>query len=273
MMKIKYFCPRWGSENLSWDIFCRKVKEAGYDGIETGIPFDEAEKIEIKDALLQNDLLLIGQYFQSFEQDFVQHAESFKKHLYNIIEMNPVLIDSQTGKDYFSADQNKQLFDIASHITKVSGVVIAHETHRNKALYAAHVAKELLANSPDISITADFSHWCNVSESFLEEHTAAVDLAVSKSVHIHARVGHTQSAQVPDPRVPEWQAALNTHVDWWDRIVNYRKNGGAVMMTITPEFGPSPYMVHLPFTQVPVASQWDINVYIMELLKNRYKNM
>jgi sugar phosphate isomerase/epimerase len=272
MMKIKYFCPRWGSENLSWDMFCRKVKAAGYDGIETGIPFDEAEKLEIKHALHENDLLLIGQYFQSFEQDFVQHAESFKKHLYNIIEMNPVLIDSQTGKDYFTAGQNKQLFDMASQISKESGILIAHETHRNKALYAAHVAKELLINNPDIVITADFSHWCNVSESFLEEHTEAVDLAVSKAVHIHARVGHTQSAQVPDPRVPEWQAALNTHLGWWDRIVNCRKNSAAATMTITPEFGPSPYLVHHPYTRMPVTNQWDCNIYIMELLKKRYNN-
>jgi sugar phosphate isomerase/epimerase len=272
-MQIKYFCTRWGSESLSWDIFCRKVKEAGYDGIEAAIPFDKTEMLEIKNALHENDLLLIGQYFQSFEQDFAQHAESFKKHLYNIIEMNPVLIDSQTGKDYFSADQNKQLFDMASQITNESGVPIAHETHRNKALFAAHVAKELLTSNPGIVITADFSHWCNVSETFLEQYAEAVDLAISKSLHIHARVGHTQSAQVPDPRVAEWQAALNTHIGWWDRIVNYRKNGGAVTMTITPEFGPSPYMVHLPFTEMPITNQWDCNVYIMELLKKRYENI
>jgi hypothetical protein len=32
-MKIKFFCPRWGSENIPWDTFCSMVKEAGFDGV------------------------------------------------------------------------------------------------------------------------------------------------------------------------------------------------------------------------------------------------
>lgn len=271
-MKIKYFCPRWGSEDLSWDVFCKKVKKAGYDGIETGIPFEEEEKQQIKNALKENDLLLVGQYYQSFEKDFVEHVASFMRHLDNIMELKPILLVSQTGKDYFSAHQNKQLFEIASEKTTLSGVIVAHETHRNKALYAAHVAKELLANNTGIVITADLSHWCNVSESFLHEHDEAVDMAISRAEHIHARVGHTQAAQIPDPRVPEWQEALQTHLNWWDRIVDYREKNNAELLTITPEFGPSPYLVHHPFTQMPIASQWDINVYMLELLKSRYKN-
>lgn len=41
-------------------------------------------------------------------------------------------------------------------------------------------------------------------------------------------------------------------------------------MTITPEFGPWPYMHAVPFTKMPSACQWDINTGMMELLKNRY---
>jgi len=269
-MKINFFCPRWGAENLGWDEFCNKVKNAGFDGIEAGIPFDEIEKNEIIKALKDNDLLLLGQYYQSFEKEFKQHAESFKKHLTNLADLKPVLIDSQTGKDYFTAEQNQQLFLIAREITNATGIVIAHETHRNKALFAAHIAKQLLTNNPDVLITADFSHWCNVSESLLDEQEDAVNLAISRAVHIHARVGHSQSAQVTDPRTAEWGIALNAHLAWWDKIVDHKMKTGAVTLTITPEFGPFPYMQTLPFTGMPVANQWDINVYMMQLLKARY---
>jgi sugar phosphate isomerase/epimerase len=45
---------------LTWYDFCTKVKAAGYDGVEAGIPFDETEKNEIIRALEKHDLLLLG---------------------------------------------------------------------------------------------------------------------------------------------------------------------------------------------------------------------
>lgn len=36
-MKLQFFCPRWGSENLSWDEFAAKVKSYGYDGVEAAV--------------------------------------------------------------------------------------------------------------------------------------------------------------------------------------------------------------------------------------------
>ncbi|WP_439697745.1 sugar phosphate isomerase/epimerase family protein [Mucilaginibacter sp. AW1-7] len=270
-MKIKFFCPRWGSEQLPWDEFCFKVKEAGYQGVEASVPFDEQEKDIILNALKKHNLLLIGQYYQSFEEDFEVHKTSFRKHLENTIKARPVLIDSQTGKDYFTSEQNKALFAIANEIAVASGITIAHETHRNKALFATHIAKQLLTDNPDVLITADFSHWCNVSESLLEQQPEAVKIAISRTVHIHARVGHAQSAQVSDPNAPEWQPELDAHLQWWDAIVKSRLQNGAGLLTITPEFGPSPYMPVLPYTKMPVSNQWDINLGMMQLLKKRYQ--
>ncbi|MBC8032849.1 MAG: sugar phosphate isomerase/epimerase, partial [Chitinophagaceae bacterium] len=66
-MEVLFFCPRWGSEELSWNDFCAKVKDAGYDGVEAAIPFEDAEKAEISTALNKHNLKLIGQYYQSFE--------------------------------------------------------------------------------------------------------------------------------------------------------------------------------------------------------------
>ncbi|ASU34139.1 sugar phosphate isomerase/epimerase family protein [Mucilaginibacter xinganensis] len=269
-MQIKFFCPKWGSDGITWDNFCAKVKAAGYDGIETPVPFDAGEKKDIAAAVTKHGLLLIVQYYQSFEKGFEAHKINFKKHLENLTGMRPLLIDSQTGKDYFSAGQNRELFEMAAAVTADSGVPIAHETHRNKALFAAHVTQALLTENPDVRITADFSHWCNVSESLLEQQQEAVDLAISRTIHIHARVGHAESAQVTDPRADEWQPEVAAHLLWWDAIIQQRLKNGARFTTITPEFGPAPYMPALPYTKMPVANQWDINVYMMELLRKRY---
>ena len=273
-MQIKFFCPKWGSENITWDKFAAKVKEAGFDGVETPVPFEEDLKNEITEALSKNGLLLIGQYYQSFEKDPGLHKENFIKHMESLAGLNPLLIDSQTGKDYFTAAQNKTLFDAASAITTKTGVLIAHETHRNKALFAAHITKELLISNPGISITADFSHWCNVSESLLEQQEEAIEVAVSRTVHIHAMGRGIQSLpryQTPGQR--KWSAEVAAHLAWWDQIVDYRLKNGEQLLTITPEFGPAPYMPALPFTKMPVANQWDINVFMKDLLKERYKNI
>ncbi|TFF30441.1 sugar phosphate isomerase/epimerase family protein [Mucilaginibacter psychrotolerans] len=271
-MQIKFFCPRWGSHQ-SWESFCKLGKEAGFDGVESPLSGDKEEETEMMAALEKYGLLYIGQYYQSFEQDFGLHKQSYQTHLRHLAALNPVLIDAQTGKDYFTEDQNRELFAVAQKVSDDTGVIIAHETHRNKALFAAHIAKDLLANNPEAVITADFSHWCNVSESLLEQQQEAMEIAISRTVHIHARVGNSQSAQVSDPRADEWKAEVAAHLNWWDDIVKYRLNKGADLLTITPEFGPDPYMPALPYSKMPVANQWDINVYMMKMLKHRYKEL
>jgi sugar phosphate isomerase/epimerase len=272
-MKIQFFCPRWGSEDLPWNIFCKKVKNAGYDGVEAGIPFEETEKNSIVSALKENDLLLVGQYYQSFEKDFNEHYTNYEKYLRNIISVNPILIDAQTGKDYYTAEQNGLLFQLAQKIATDTGISIAHETHRNKALFAAHVAEQLLRQNEYVKITADFSHWCCVAETLLEDQQEALQLACSRAIHIHARVGHAQAPQVNEPRAEEWKLTVETHLQWWDAIVANRKKEGAELLTITTEFGPAPYLPALPHSMVPVANQWDINEYMLKTLKQRYSTV
>lgn len=270
VMDIQFFCPRWGSEHLSWDSFCNKVKAAGFNGIEAGVPFDNNTVKEMSAALEKYGLSLVGQYWQSFEKDFDAHASSYEKHLLQNVLLNPVKIDAQTGKDYFSFEQNQQLFEIAARITVTTGVTIAHETHRNKALFAAHVTRQFLEKIPSLTITADLSHWCNVAESFLEDQQEVLALLPKHTIHIHARVGHPQSAQVIDPRMPQYAEALNHHVQWWKSIIDYHREKNATVFTITPEFGPAPYMLHSPETGLPLADQWEINCWMMNYLKELF---
>lgn len=269
-MHILFFCPRWGSESLSWDAFCEKVKEVGYDGVESPLPLDAKEKQGIVNTLKKHDLLLISQYYQSFEKDYEEHRCNYEKHLRNLAEPKPFLINCQTGKDYFTFEQNQQLIALAAKISRETGVKIIHETHRNKFTFAAHITRQYLEKIPAIRLTLDISHWCNVHESYLDDQTEAVNLALSHTDHIHSRVGHPEGPQVSDPRAPEWQAALDKHLTWWDRIIALHKQKEAETFSITTEFGPLDYMPSLPYTRQPLTSQWDVNVFMMELLKKRY---
>ncbi|HLA55188.1 MAG TPA: hypothetical protein VK623_03750, partial [Flavobacterium sp.] len=87
--------------------------------------------------------------------------------------------------------------------------------------------------------------------------------------HLHARVGFEQAAQVNNPFAPEWNEHLAVFLDWWKAIIAYRIKKGSRVFTITPEFGPAPYMPLLPFSREPVANQWEINVKMKDYLQTK----
>jgi len=130
--------------------------------------------------------------------------------------------------------------------------------------FAAHVTKKYLEVNPHLNITLDISHWVAVAESYLEDQVEAVSLAISRTRHIHSRVGYPEGPQIPDPRLPEWEEAVSRHLSWWNNVVE--QYNGNEALTITTEFGPFPYLTHN-------YSQWDINVYMKEfLMKNLHSS-
>lgn len=268
MSFCQFFAPHWGN-TLPFEQFCRNVKAAGYDGVEMDLPFEEDRKDAILGTLARHGLGLIGQYWQSLEADPDQHAENYAKYLRHLSAARPLFINCQTGKDYFTVEQNQRLFELADRISAETGVKIVHETHRGKALFAAHITRDYLRSRPTVRLALDISHWCNVHESLLADQTEAVALALQHTDHLHSRVGHPEGPQVNDPRAPEWAEALSAHLAWWDQVVALHRKK-STPLTITTEFGPAPYMPLLPHTQMPVASQWEINVAMMNLLKERY---
>ncbi|MEO6150688.1 MAG: sugar phosphate isomerase/epimerase [Mucilaginibacter sp.] len=270
-MNIKFFAPRWGNTQ-NWNDFLLRAKRDGYDGAEVNIHADATP--QQLDAMwndaVRHDMQLIAQHSKTNDADFNLHADNYSKWFDLVAPYDWRIINTQTGKDYFSFEQNKQLVEIAAGHSKKYNVPVLHETHRNKFSFAAHITREYLQSIPGLTLTLDISHWVTVAESFLQDQQEAVDLALARTGHLHARVGYTQGPQVPDPRIPEWEVALNHHLGWWDKVIVNKKAEGAAEFTICPEFGSFPCMFHLPATGQPVVDQWELNLFIMELLSERY---
>ncbi len=266
-MELKFFCPLWGSRELEKEVFFKKVKDAGYDGVEMGLPIDQNEKGNILKLIEEYDLEWIAQHYETTTPNFQEHREEYRLRLENLATAKPLFINTQTGKDYFTFEQNSELIEIASELSQKHNIKIIHETHRGKFGFAAHIMERYLKKLPDLRIGLDVSHWCNVAESFLQDQTEAIDLAISRTDHIHARVGFPEGPQIPDPRVPEWQEALQIHLNWWRKVIQKKREAGKSVFTITSEFGPYPYMPILPYTRQPVTSQWEVNVFMKDFLK------
>jgi sugar phosphate isomerase/epimerase len=264
---ILIFATNWGYEG-SWDQFAAKVKKAGYDGFEVWWPTDEKDRKEMYDAL-HKYALQCGFLVGSGERDFQKHLAQFQLNLTEAAKAKPVYINCHSGKDFFTFEQSRQFMDFTEKVSKETGTSIYHETHRGRILFAANIAKQFMEKIPTLRLTLDISHWCNVHESYLADQTETVALALSRTDHIHARVGHPEGPQVSDPRAPEWSEALKAHIGWWDSVVEAKKREGK-RITFLTEFGPPDYMPTLPYTRQAVADQWAINVHMMELLRKRY---
>ncbi|GAB3795452.1 hypothetical protein GCM10028819_11530 [Spirosoma humi] len=264
-MKILFFCTTWGQKQSGWTDFFRQVKAAGYDGVETGLP-PEQEADEFVAGLERHSLAFIGQHWETATSDFDAHVRSYEQVLSKLAAMRPLLINSHTGKDYFRFEQNRRLINLAATIEADSGVPITHETHRGRFAFAAHVTADYIQAIPNLKLTLDISHWCTVAESLLQDQPEAVDVAIAHTAHIHARIGFEQGPQVFDPMDETSRDALNFHLQCWDKIIHQQKERGTTQMTITTEFGPSPYM---PGRQ-PAVNQWAYNVQMLRLLNERY---
>lgn len=261
------FATNWGFSG-SWDEFCAKAKSAGYDGAEIWWPTDEKERSALFQAFSKHTLK-IGFLTGSGETDFAKHEAEFKKLLVDAAKAKPVYINCHSGKDYFTEEQKEKIINYSLQVSTDTGVPIYHETHRGRALYSAPVTAELMKKIPGLRLTLDISHWCNVHESYLGDQEETIALSLSRTDHIHARIGHPEGPQVSDPRAPEWSGAVKTHFDWWDKVVERKRKEGKSMTFLT-EFGPPDYMPTLPYTRQAVANQWEINVHILEVLRKRY---
>lgn len=256
------------------DEFCAAAKKEGYEGIEVWWPGDKAEDQEALFDAVKKHNLEIGFLCGGHQAIAADHFELFKENLDAICEnqyQKPVYINCHSGKDYFTYEQNKVFIDYTTAKAKETGIPIYHETHRGRMLFAATVTKDFAERNPELRLTLDISHWCNVHESLLADQRETVDFLLNRVDHIHSRIGHPQGAQVNDPRAPEWEQAVKAHLAWWDKVVERKKKEGA-RMTILTEFGPADYMPSLPYTRKPLADQWAINVYMMNLLRKRYQS-
>src|SRR5690348_17209716 len=277
-MRIDFFCPRWGAEGIPWKTFLRDVKDAGYAGIEW-FPFaTEEDPVPVIRLLQEYDLkysIVMG--VKGSPGSFREYLLLLEQQLPALAGLGggktpPLFITAQTGREYFSASQVDACLSCCGETSKRTGVPVYQETHRNKWTYAAHVVPSVLNRHPDLQLTLDISHWFCVSESYLEDQQAAVELAIGRTRHVHARVGHIEGPQVTDPAKPEYAEALAQHLKIWDRWVEGRKKQGAESCTITPEFGPPPYMVFDGSKTAAWEEQWRLNLWMKSFLEKRYNN-
>jgi sugar phosphate isomerase/epimerase len=268
-MQLKILCPQWGHEHLPVEQFFEKVKAAGYDGVDTWLPENKEARKKFIGLLHSYDLLIVAHQHQAKGSSISTFCQSFEDYLHMAMECGPLLINSHSGRDYFTHDEQLAVIDTAENFSVKNNITIAHETHRGRIGFSPYNAKIIFDASPTAKITADFSHWVCVTESWLENCQPVLQKAIERTAHIHARVGFTEGPQIPDPASPHWQKEVGFFLALWNRIFEHQRAIGTEIFTTTPEFGPPPYMWTDENNQ-PVADQWKMNVLMKELLRDSF---
>ena len=276
-MQTFFICPHWGQAHIPLSRFMEKLLEANYDGVEINLTDNNAFTGEFMDELeivfdKKPDFIFIAQQVLGPANETVkEYIGRMTDTLEFLARLKPHFINSHTGKDHFSFDENCRVIEAAMNISAKTGIRILHETHRGRFSFHAASLIPYLDKIPELELTGDFSHFTTVSESLLQDQEEILNRIIPHVAHIHARVGSEQAAQVNDPFAPEWENHLNIFLNWWQNILLYRRQQGDKYMTATMECGPVPYMPVLPYTQQPVSEQWNINISMKDLLTTFFK--
>ncbi|CAH1195658.1 hypothetical protein PAECIP111891_00717 [Paenibacillus allorhizoplanae] len=265
-MKLRGYKSLWEWNGL-WNGKLEQIGEAGYYGVEYTPPSDVKDDRQFRKDLDAMNLSFIAQVVTRGPN----HIQSFREQVLRAAELRPELINSHSAADRMSADEQLRFFEAAIRVEQEIGIPIAHETHRGRAFFTPWQTAAVLKQLPELTIGADFSHWCAACESMPSPEDADVQLSLARAIHIHGRVGYPEGPQVSDPRVPEFAAHVETFISLWLTICQHRFDAGAVTMTFTPKFGPPPYMPVLPFTQQPVSDLWAVNLWMFQTFKKRFE--
>jgi hypothetical protein len=261
-MRLQVIKGLWGdAEGAATRADLTRIKAAGYDGIEWSAPQAEPEAWRAWCGELGLDY--IGMVFP------VESA-AIAPELRKIAAYGPVKITMHSGRDKMSFTEGCAFLRTALAVEADLGIPVAHETHRHRLFYAPWATAQYLAEFPRLRLCVDFSHWCCVCESLLQDLGECVELACQRAIHIHGRVGWEEGPQVADPRAPEVAHYVTRHEEWWDRVRALQMAAGLETLTFTPEYGPPGYMPALPYTRQPIANLWDVCLWAAQRLRARW---
>lgn len=189
--------------------------------------------------------------------------------------LGAVLVNSHSGHDAWTVDQGVEFMTAAVAIEIEEGVPCCHETHRRRVLFSPWNARDVLKRVPGCKVNADLSHWCVVMSRVPTEATErcwseVMALLADRVVLVHARVGYSEGAQVPDPSAPEFAYELQQHERWWSAIWAGQARRRLEVSYIEPEFGPPPYMHTLPHSKARVADLWEVNTWMASRLARTF---
>ncbi|MGH7992028.1 MAG: sugar phosphate isomerase/epimerase family protein, partial [Limisphaerales bacterium] len=165
-MQILYFRSVWGmNDAATLEEKLEKIKAGGFDGVELDVPLDLETCQRARQLLNASRLAVVAQQWRTSGRTVAEHQAGFEQQYERALVLKPLYLNSHTGCDHFTLEENLALFDHAAALAGRHGLEVYHETHRSRALFSAPATMRFLDARPELKLVADFSHWCCVHES------------------------------------------------------------------------------------------------------------
>ena len=251
------------SRPLDW--FVDQAATNGWSATEIYLKDRPEPMAEIRRLHREANLSLIAQIITAGDTP-EQHLTSLHERYHHALVSEPLFINCHTGRDLFSFDDNRRLFEAAVELSLRAGVPLLHETHRGRALFTAPLCLAYLRAVPGLRLTADFSHLFCVHESNLADQTEAVDAIIAAADHIHGRVGFSEGPQLANPRNPAYREWVDLSIGLWTRIRQRMAAEGRAFMTLTPEFGSPLYAPLRGLSDQPESDPWQSNHWMRDVI-------
>ena len=259
----------WEVYDRPLDWFIQETVSAGWQATEIYLKGRPESREEILRLHRESGLKLIAQ-ISSTGSSPAEHLASLRTNYQHALAYEPLFVTSHTGRDIFTFDENRMLFEGALELSLREGVPLLHETHRGRALFTGPLCRAYLEALPGLRLTADFSHLLCVHESNLSDQTETVDAIIAAADHIHARVGFCEGPQLSAPQNPSYRDWVDLSVGFWTRIRGRMSGEGREFMTLTPEFGQPLYAPIDATSPRPVADPWESNHWMRDELRRRW---
>lgn len=277
MPKINIYKTAWGlvGEGNRYPSMLDLIDSARnekYAGVEFPVFYldtDPAEPEAVKERIAEHNLDFIALIATRTDAwgDYDAHLESFKTQARAAAGLGAQKAAVHAGADSFGADRGRAFIETCMEIAADEGIEPCFETHRGRILFNPFVCAELLERLPKLRLTSDLSHWLLVVDRIPHDIMDLFELASARSGHLHARVGHEKSPQVTEPADPAWAEHIELFRHWWQISVDAAAARGTPL-SITPEFGPPPYMHAEPFSGRPSADLVAANQWMRERLQD-----
>ncbi|MHB8207482.1 hypothetical protein, partial [Mucilaginibacter sp.] len=121
-MEIDYCCPFWGCENDTPDVFIDKVIISGYNGIEINLPQNKSfvkslfRRMEYEAKNRQRMAFILQHLTQPDDSSISRYIIKMQQNIANLASYTPDFINSQTGKDYYTFDENCKVIEAILNI-------------------------------------------------------------------------------------------------------------------------------------------------------------
>ena len=251
--------PEWSIEEKF-----RRVKGAGFEGIEMAIPKAKDEKRHRK--LFDEAELFPGLVGRPFTVD------DFRQLIAQAKRLRAEYLVVQAGHAFMSDDEAVELLRAGFEIAAGEGLPMMLETHRGTLTQNLFRTYVLLDRLPDLRLTADFSHYIVGGEMArlpAVEQIMRLRPLFDRVDSMHARISNGEQVQVD---VGAGDGLLvKTWVDIWTETLRHwrRQAQPGKWFPLTSELGPPSYSI-VDLRGREISDRWKQSLVVKRLLEKAW---